>query len=228
MGPVLVSYLGMLYFRGFFDDTVFEDRRPDGPCYNQDDMWFSAHVAAKGIPRRILGAALLAQELTSHRSEEALTYVDAEGVYTACHKALFAMNPRIWEKRPRVVISVPASDLEVLAPLVNGTWKPDLVYLPDQATTKLYMSTWNRLPVAFFPDEDGKGLVGSARSLLSGPMTWEGEADTVVVLPVLPLDPAAISRASACASRRGVCNVEEMQALQMRALVPPKQPAQAD
>ena len=49
---VLVSYLGMLYFRGFFDDTVFEDRRPEGPCYNQDDMWFSAHVAAKGIPRR--------------------------------------------------------------------------------------------------------------------------------------------------------------------------------
>ena len=49
---VLVSYLGMLYFRGFFDDTVLEARHPGGPCYNQDDMWFSAHVAAKGIPRR--------------------------------------------------------------------------------------------------------------------------------------------------------------------------------
>ncbi|CAK9082177.1 Uncharacterized protein SCF082_LOCUS39072 [Durusdinium trenchii] len=63
-GPVLVSYLGVVYQRGFFDERVFEYGSACQQCRYQDDMWFSAHLALKGIRRFVLGAALGVQELT--------------------------------------------------------------------------------------------------------------------------------------------------------------------
>ena len=100
-GPVLVSYLGVVYQRGFFDDRVFSYPENCQQCrfqernglqkaskgleslafagfrsrfeafrvgfemllaQDEDDMWFSAHLALKGIRRFVIGAALGVQE----------------------------------------------------------------------------------------------------------------------------------------------------------------------
>jgi len=109
-GPVLVSYLGVVYQRGFFDDSVFDYSNASPQCRYQDDMWFSAHLARKGIRRVVLGAALGVQELKDmHLGPSSLTFWQENRprqVNIECNEALVRANPGIWVWRRRLVLSV--------------------------------------------------------------------------------------------------------------------------
>ncbi|CAE8628909.1 unnamed protein product [Polarella glacialis] len=147
-GPVLVSYLGVVYQRGFFDDSVFDYSGASEQCRYQDDMWFSAHLARKGIVRRVLGAALGVQELTNmHLGPESLTFWDdnkPRAISDDCNRALLSQHPQIWAYRRRVVLALgglpPPPPLESQT-AVSKEWRsamdavkrmsrlPDLTYL---------------------------------------------------------------------------------------------------
>eukprot|EP00927_Polykrikos_kofoidii_P061977 TRINITY_DN56799_c0_g1_i1.p1 TRINITY_DN56799_c0_g1~~TRINITY_DN56799_c0_g1_i1.p1 ORF type:complete len:532 (-),score=85.85 TRINITY_DN56799_c0_g1_i1:122-1717(-) len=109
-GPVLVSYLGVVYQRGFFDDSIFDYSSTSRQCMFQDDMWFSAHLAGKGIKRYVLGAALGVQELTHfHLGPSSLTKWKENRprqVSKECNEGLLRHDPNIWALRRRVVLSL--------------------------------------------------------------------------------------------------------------------------
>lgn len=49
---ILEAYRGGLYKRGWFDDSVKRIRESRfEPCFRTDDIWISAHLAARGVPR---------------------------------------------------------------------------------------------------------------------------------------------------------------------------------
>eukprot|EP00929_Paragymnodinium_shiwhaense_P077215 TRINITY_DN39760_c0_g1_i2.p1 TRINITY_DN39760_c0_g1~~TRINITY_DN39760_c0_g1_i2.p1 ORF type:complete len:377 (+),score=47.17 TRINITY_DN39760_c0_g1_i2:88-1218(+) len=134
-GPVLVSYLGVVYQRGFFDDTVFDYTSTSNQCKYQDDMWFSAHLARKGIKRYVLGSALGVQELTQyHLGPSSLTKWKENRprqISADCNVGLLRVYPNLWALRRRTVVSVaglppvPEADTGALP------WKlPDLERLP--------------------------------------------------------------------------------------------------
>jgi len=109
-GPVLVSYLGVVYQRGFFDDGVFDYSAVSPQCKYQDDMWFSAHLARKGIRRYVLGGALGVTELREmHLGPESLTYWDENKprrVSEECNDSLLRVYADIWSWRRRLVLAV--------------------------------------------------------------------------------------------------------------------------
>eukprot|EP00929_Paragymnodinium_shiwhaense_P091752 TRINITY_DN51656_c0_g1_i1.p1 TRINITY_DN51656_c0_g1~~TRINITY_DN51656_c0_g1_i1.p1 ORF type:complete len:568 (-),score=114.44 TRINITY_DN51656_c0_g1_i1:12-1604(-) len=109
-GPVLVSYLGVVYQRGFFDDEVFDYTTTSMQCRFQDDMWFSAHLARKGIKRLVLGAALGVQELPElHLGPSSLTFWKENKPRTInrdCNAGLLSKYPDVWALRRRLVLSV--------------------------------------------------------------------------------------------------------------------------
>lgn len=109
-GPVLVSYLGVVYQRGFFDDSIYDYSQVSPLCKYQDDMWFSAHLARKGIRRWVLGAAMRVSELRDmHLGPESLTYWEenkAKVVSETCNDALLQLYPDIWSWRRRLVLAV--------------------------------------------------------------------------------------------------------------------------
>eukprot|EP00933_Yihiella_yeosuensis_P006263 TRINITY_DN11096_c0_g1_i3.p1 TRINITY_DN11096_c0_g1~~TRINITY_DN11096_c0_g1_i3.p1 ORF type:complete len:565 (-),score=90.58 TRINITY_DN11096_c0_g1_i3:376-1848(-) len=148
-GPVLVSYLGVVYQRGFFDDSVFDYSWASNQCRYQDDMWFSAHLAKKGIRRNVIGAALGVQELTDmHLGPESLTYWEdnkPRGISDDCNLAMLLQDSTLWTYRRRVVLAlgglppppaglwsnseVSAEWQSVLTALKSLRRLPDLVYL---------------------------------------------------------------------------------------------------
>lgn len=159
-GPVLVSYLGVVYQRGFFDDEVFNHKDVSPQCRYQDDMWFSAHLARKGIRRAVLGAAMGVQELTDlHLGPSSLTFWKEnkpKQVSMDCNAALLEHFPEIWSFRRRVVLIVaglpplpprPSIDFVSEEPLADG-WEdafavldalqqtPDLTYLCSSQTSE--------------------------------------------------------------------------------------------
>jgi len=109
-GPVLVSYLGVVYQRGFFDDSIFDYSAVSPNCRYQDDMWFSAHLAKKGIRRWVLGAALGVTELREmHLGPESLTYWEENRprqVSEECNDSLLRLQADIWAWRRRLVLAV--------------------------------------------------------------------------------------------------------------------------
>lgn len=109
-GPVLVSYLGVVYQRGFFDDSIFDYSDVSPNCRYQDDMWFSAHLARKGIRRYVLGAALGVTELKEmHLGPESLTYWEENRprqVSMDCNDSLLRLQADIWAWRRRLVLAV--------------------------------------------------------------------------------------------------------------------------
>ncbi|CAK0858007.1 unnamed protein product [Prorocentrum cordatum] len=109
-GPVLVSYLGVVYQRGFFDDSVFDYSQAAEQCKYQDDMWFSAHLALKGIGRVVLGAALGVRELRDmHLGPESLTHWTENRprqVSAKCNDSLLRRASALWACRPRLVLAL--------------------------------------------------------------------------------------------------------------------------
>lgn len=109
-GPVLVSYLGVVYQRGFFDNSVFDYSNIAAQCKYQDDMWFSAHLAQKGIRRAVLGAALGVQELEDlHLGPSSLTFWEENKprqVSMDCDKSLKLRDADVWTWRRRVVLAL--------------------------------------------------------------------------------------------------------------------------
>merc|ERR1711879_862161 len=109
-GPVLVSYLGVVYQRGFFDDSIFDYTDTSQQCKYQDDMWFSAHLARNGIKRYVLGSALGVSELTEfHLGPSSLTFWKENKprrVSHECNDGLVRRDPDIWRLRRRLVLVV--------------------------------------------------------------------------------------------------------------------------
>eukprot|EP00435_Cladocopium_sp_Y103_P017473 s90_g4.t1 len=145
-GPVLVSYLGVVYQRGFFDERVFQYDQACYQCRYQDDMWFSAHLASKGIKRFVLGAALGVQELTEmHLGPESLTKWPQNrprNVSDDCNQCLLQKRSKLWAFRRRVVLALAGLPSAAGLPAeVSPEWEsvlasikrlsnwPDLTYL---------------------------------------------------------------------------------------------------
>ncbi|CAJ1396399.1 unnamed protein product [Effrenium voratum] len=184
-GPVLVSYLGVVYQRGFFDDTVFEYSESCQQCRYQDDMWFSAHLAAKGIRRLMLGSALGVQELRDmHLGPESLTYWPENRPRTVsddCNQGLLQANPGLWTFRRRVVLSLGGLPLEeseasrserhVHSPLekmvlfcqVSAAWQEVLASIKR-------LSRWPDLTYLCSPgwEKEGEGFVVGRSFILDG------------------------------------------------------------
>lgn len=131
-GPVLVSYLGVVYQRGFFDDSVFDFSSVARQCKYQDDMWFSAHLARKGIRRVVLGGALGVQELKEmHLGPSSLTLWEENKpreVSEKCNGSLLRLYNDLWACRRRVVLSL--GGLPPLA-LQKGSIQIDISLLSD-------------------------------------------------------------------------------------------------
>lgn len=157
-GPVLVSYLGVVYQRGFFDDSVFDYNPFSEKCRYQDDMWFSAHLARKGIARAVLGAALGVTELKDlHLGPSSLTFWKEnrpKKVSEDCNLSLLQMYADLWKLRRRTVIAInglpafidmptPSARMqgprweEVFAVLKRLPHVPDLVYLCSESRDAL-------------------------------------------------------------------------------------------
>merc|ERR1712157_711320 len=120
-GPVLVSYLGVVYQRGFFDDRIYDYSDTSTQCKYQDDMWFSAHLARKGIKRHVLGAALGVHELKDmHLGPSSLTFWEdnrPRRVSMDCNLGLLLKHPDIWTLRRRLILAV--AGLPSLPPMAN-------------------------------------------------------------------------------------------------------------
>ncbi|CAK0827124.1 unnamed protein product [Prorocentrum cordatum] len=189
-GPVLVSYLGVVYQRGFFDDTVFDYSLAAEQCKYQDDMWFSAHLALKGIGRVVLGSALGVQELRDmHLGPESLTHWKENKpreVSAKCNDSLLRRASAIWACRSRLVLSLGGlpprpSDAAGSDAAEVGEWQSAL-----RARRPLGASFWlggvlvmdsDACPAS--PAEPGVG------QLLRDPLRWEGDPSTVVLLGAL-------------------------------------------
>lgn len=206
-GPVLVSYLGVVYQRGFFDDAVFDYSRAAEQCLYQDDMWFSAHLAIKGIPRMVIGGALGVQELRDlHLGPSSLTLWKEnppQAVSMKCNLSLLRMFPDIWVHRRRVVLAVDGLPALAGPTLVDGPdWPaalatlgalphaPDLVYLCSKVADGA-VGTPTIVGQSLLVD--GVRVTGAlgcdpyaAESgiglLLRDPMHWEGDPQTVLVV----------------------------------------------
>jgi len=109
-GPVLVSYLGVVYQRGFFDDSVYDFSQVSHNCMYQDDMWFSAHLARKGIRRWVLGGAMGVTEIADmHLGPSSLTHWQENKprrVSEECNDSLQKLYADIWSWRRRLVLTV--------------------------------------------------------------------------------------------------------------------------
>mmetsp|Transcript_26551 Transcript_26551/g.61796 ORF Transcript_26551/g.61796 Transcript_26551/m.61796 type:complete len:529 (-) Transcript_26551:45-1631(-) len=223
-GPVLVSYLGVVYQRGFFDDTVYSYSDNCKQCRYQDDMWFSAHLARKGIRRLVLGSALGVQELTEmHLGPESLTkWVEnrPRQISDDCNKGLLSDNSQLWAFRRRVVLGlgglppgrwpipeqVPKDWLPVLSAISRLPRMPDLTYLCSSDWDKDGLS-----PRSFM--FGGVLVTGSnacatraeagVSQLMRDAMLWEGDPNTVLVMGLVPdleSDPSSAWAAAACAA----------------------------
>lgn len=205
-GPVLVSYLGVVYQRGFFDDSVFDYEGFSQKCVYQDDMWFSAHLAKKGIKRAVLGAALGVQELRDlHLGPHSLTMWKenpAREVSEQCNDSLLKRVPGLWLLRRRRVLSLGglsqlrAQDIpgqqsamleRELEALQQTSVAPDLTYVCTQGPAAgidggtLLLKGF---PVALTGDCPSDPVPGVS-ALLRSPLRWEGDPDTVIVLAQL-------------------------------------------
>jgi len=54
---VLEGYTGAVYRRGFFS-TDIEPPAPDSPCMTTDDIWVSAYLRSRGVPRVLIPGGL--------------------------------------------------------------------------------------------------------------------------------------------------------------------------
>lgn len=54
---VLEGYTGAVYRRSFFS-TDFEPPAPDSPCMTTDDIWVSAYLKSRGVPRVLIPGGL--------------------------------------------------------------------------------------------------------------------------------------------------------------------------
>eukprot|EP00928_Gymnodinium_smaydae_P040161 TRINITY_DN27284_c0_g1_i1.p1 TRINITY_DN27284_c0_g1~~TRINITY_DN27284_c0_g1_i1.p1 ORF type:complete len:471 (+),score=108.96 TRINITY_DN27284_c0_g1_i1:201-1415(+) len=210
-GPVLVSYLGVIYQRGFFDDSVFDYGEFAEQCVYQDDMWFSAHLAKKGIKRRVIGAALGVQELKEfHLGPSSLTMWQENKpreVSEKCNDSLLRKLPSLWQLRRRLVLALgglhltvkdleSANALGALAPLRRVLEQlkrlqqpPDLVYIctaasgPGGDAGKVVGAPLllDEVPVTVSGGCSGEEAPG-VRKLLRAPLEWEGDGETVVVV----------------------------------------------
>lgn len=209
-GPVLVSYLGVIYQRGFFDDSVFDYSNVSAKCVYQDDMWFSAHLAKKGIKRNVIGAALGVEELTDmHLGPSSLTKWKENkprDISEKCNDSLLRMLPGLWKLRSRILFSMGglrvhmkeveerplvgdlARALRVLEALREIGSAPDMTYL---CTAERGSSSKHRtlllggaFPVAVAEDCTDDLNPGVSK-LIRSPLQWEGDSDTVIVVGLL-------------------------------------------
>lgn len=204
-GPVLVSYLGVVYQRGFFDERVFQYDRACYQCRYQDDMWFSAHLASKGIKRFVLGAALGVQELTEmHLGPESLTKWPENrprNVSDDCNQCLLQKrSTKLWAFRRRVVLALAglpsAAGLpsevspeweSVLASIKRLSNWPDLTYLCTagwEGSSGFILGKSFLLNDILVTGSTACEAQGDARisQLLRDLLLWEGDANTVLVM----------------------------------------------
>ncbi|CAE7874382.1 hypothetical protein AK812_SmicGene14030 [Symbiodinium microadriaticum] len=244
-GPVLVSYLGVVYQRGFFDDTVYFYNSDCQQCRYQDDMWFSAHLAQKGIRRLVLGAALGVQELTEfHLGPESLTFWEENKprqISDDCNKGLLRANSHIWALRRRVVLAlgglppavwpipdqVPKEWAPPLAAISRLRQLPDLTYLCTSGWNEASHSSGFLLGTSFmFGNILATGSSACAAhsearisQLMQDALLWEGDPNTVVVmgsLPVLEEDPTGFWEVAECAASMFDATAEDAEAEEKR------------
>jgi len=208
-GPVLVSYLGVVYQRGFFDERVFQYDQACQQCRYQDDMWFSAHLALKGIRRFVLGAALGVQELTEmHLGPESLTKWPENrprDISDDCNQCLVQKrSTKLWAFRRRVVLALGGlPSAEGLPAQVSTEWESVLATIKRLSSwpdlTYLCTSGWNMEAEGPNRFVVGKSFMvkdllitgstaceahGEARvsQLLRDLLLWEGDTNTVLVM----------------------------------------------
>ncbi|CAE7456365.1 unnamed protein product [Symbiodinium natans] len=226
-GPVLVSYLGVVYQRGFFDDSVFSYSSDCQQCRYQDDMWFSAHLAHKGIRRLVLGAALGVQELTEmHLGPESLTFWKENKprqISDDCNKGLLRANSHLWAFRRRVVLAlgglppaawpfpdqVPDEWRLPLAAISRLPQRPDLTYLCtswDEAGQSGFMVGQSFLlggVLVTGSSACAANTDGRISQLMRDALLWEGDPNTVLVMGstrLLEENPGAFWEVAECAA----------------------------
>ncbi|CAK9065203.1 unnamed protein product [Durusdinium trenchii] len=251
-GPVLVSYLGVVYQRGFFDERVFEYGSACQQCRYQDDMWFSAHLALKGIRRFVLGAALGVQELTEmHLGPESLTLWPENrprNVSDDCNQCLVAQRSGLWAFRRRVVLALSGlPSAQGLPEQVSPEWQsllaslrrlsamPDLVYLCTdgwEAEGKFVVGTSFLVNEVLITGSTACNAHAEARVslLLRDLLLWEGDANTVLVMGSsndFANDPEELWAAAECAADMYDLNSRDLQSDE-RALREAEQAAKQD
>jgi len=206
-------------------------------CRYQDDMWFSAHLARKGIQRLVLGGAVGVQELKDmHLGPSSLTFWQENRprqVSMDCNSALLQLQPDLWARRRRLVLAIgglpPISSLpaqteditcanpkgkptsqhfrskaswsDVVSALQNLPRTPDLTYLCTSISAENEQDRGIQVDnqklsfgasfllggiLATFSDAC-KAYAEEPRvgDLLSNPLRWEGDFNTIVVVGTL-------------------------------------------
>lgn len=125
-GVILQGVHGLLLQRKFFDSSIL-DFSPAGAssafCKLNNDLWFTLHLAKRGIRRETLqnrgGSRVLSSAYESDALFQGGAGTDNYLNFYLCNSAILRRYPDIWKERPRTVVLL-RSSLQDLARLTLG------------------------------------------------------------------------------------------------------------